>query len=332
MARLKDIAEQVGVSTSTVSRVVNGKKYINSGKRAQILKVIEEIGYIPNKAARNMAMQRSFTIGIVIPDTFNVFQRQLFSIIERYLNSFGYHTTFFFVKFDSSSQKECLNRLKSEQIDGVIMLHELKYPAFYEYAAKISLPVVSTLCNSDNLPTIKINDHQAAVEAVQHLIGLGHRKINLICGSGFSFGNQRIEGYYDALAANGIEQDESRVICVKQYGSEFGIYGMKELLLRGKEFTAVFAASDELAIGAIRVLKDEGIRVPEDISVIGFDNIESSNYYIPRLTTIHQPVDEIGEQAALILHRRINGGPSPDPETIIPHKLIIRESTCSIAR
>jgi LacI family transcriptional regulator len=292
---------------------------------------VEEIGYIPNKAARNMASQRSFTAGIVIPDAFNMFQRQIFSVIERHLNSFGYHTTFFFVKFDSSSEKECLNRLRSEQIDGIIMLHELKYPAFYDYAAKISLPVVSTLCNSDKIPTIKINDRLAAAEAVEHLIGLGHRKINLI-GGGFSFGAQRIEGYYDALAAAGIERDESRVICVKQYNSEFGIYGMKELLLRSRDFTAVFAITDELAIGAIRVLKDERLRVPEDISVVGFDNIENANYFIPRLTTIHQPINEIGEQAALSLHRRISGGINTDPEIIIPHKLIIRESTCAIAR
>jgi LacI family transcriptional regulator len=106
---------------------------------------------------------------------------------------------------------------------------------------------------------------------------------------------------------------------------------MKELLLRSRDFTAIFAASDELAIGAIRVLKDEGLRVPEDVSVIGFDNIESSNYYIPRLTTIHQPIEEIGEQAALGLHRRITGGINLDSEIIIPHKLIIRESTRSIA-
>jgi LacI family transcriptional regulator len=330
MANLKDIAQQLGVSTSTVSRVVNGKKYISSEKREQILKMVEEIGYIPNKAARNMATRRSFTIGIVIPDAFNIFQRQLFSIIERYLNSFGYHTMFFFVKFDSSSEKECLSHLKSEQIDGVIMLHELKYPEFYDYTAKIGLPVVSTLCNSDNLPTIKIDDRLAAAEAVEHLLGLGHRKIDLLCGSGFSFGAQRIQGYYDALAAAGIEQDESRVICVKQYTSEFGMYGMRELLLRNKDFSAVFAASDELAIGAARVLKDDGLRVPEDVSVIGFDNIESSNYYIPRLTTIHQPIEEIGEQAARSLHRRISGGANADFEIIIPHKLIIRESTRSI--
>jgi LacI family transcriptional regulator len=103
-------------------------------------------------------------------------------------------------------------------------------------------------------------------------------------------------------------------------------------LLRSRDFSAVFAASDELAVGAIRVLKDEGIGVPEDVSIIGFDNIESSAYYVPRLTTVHQPINEIGEQAALSLHRRIAGGAGMEPEIIIPHKLIIRESTRSLAR
>jgi LacI family transcriptional regulator len=332
MVSLKDIAKQAGVSTSTASRVLNGKKYINAEKRAQILKLIQETGYVPNKAARNMVMKRSFTVGIVIPVTFNMFQRQLFSVIERSLSSFGYHTEVFFIALDGSGVKECLDRLKAENLDGLIMLHEIKSPAFYEYIAQSGLPVVSTLWNSDSIPTVKIDDKQAAAEAVNHLIGLGHRKISLLCGGGFSFGSTRMKAYCDTLAAAGIERNENRIVCVQQYSSEFGMYGMRELLLRGRDFSALFAASDELAIGAIRVLKDEGIRVPEDISVIGFDDIEISNYFIPRITTIHQPIKELGDHAALSLHRRISGGIDIDPEIIIPHKLIIRESTSSIAR
>ena len=112
MVSIKDIAKQVGMSPSTVSRVVNGKKNVKPEKRDQILKLIEETGYVPNKAARSMVLNRTFTVGIVIPDTFNMFQRQLFSIIERHLEAFGYHTLFFFVKFESSSEQDCLNRLK----------------------------------------------------------------------------------------------------------------------------------------------------------------------------------------------------------------------------
>ncbi|MDR2677831.1 MAG: LacI family transcriptional regulator [Zoogloeaceae bacterium] len=332
MLGLKDIAKQAGVSASTVSRVLNGKKYIDAEKRARILKLIQETGYVPNKAARNMVMKRSFTAGIVIPTTFNMFQRQLFSVIERSLSAFGYHTEVFFLALDGSGVKECLDRLKAENLDGLILLHEVKSAAFYEYAAQSGLPVVSTLCNSDDVPTVKTDDKQAATEAVNHLIGLGHRKIGLICDGSFSFGAERRQGYYDALAAAGIERNENRVVCVQQYNSEFGMYGMRELLLRGRDFSALFAASDELAIGAIRVLKDEGIRVPEDISVIGFDDIEIANYFIPRLTTIHQPIKEIGDHAALGLHRRISGGIHIDPEIVIPHKLIIRESTRAMTR
>jgi LacI family transcriptional regulator len=330
MVSITDIAKQVGVSPSMVSRVLNGKKYVNAEKKEQILKLIEETGYVPNKAARNMAMHRSFTIGIVIPDAFNIFQRQLFSIIERYLDSFGYHTLFFFVKPDEISEKECLNHVKSEKLDGIIMLHEVKSPDFYEYLAQLKLPVISTMCNYNNIPTIKIDDKQAAFEAVTHLTSLGHRKISLICGSGFSFGDRRAEGYQQALKESGIDWEDGRVVYVPQYIPESGMYGMRELLLRNRDFTAVFAASDELALGAIRTLQDEGIRVPEDVSVIGFDDIDIADYLHPRLTTIRQPIREIGEQSALGLHRHINSGSSAIQELIIPHKLIIRESTARV--
>jgi LacI family transcriptional regulator len=114
---------------------------------------------------------------------------------------------------------------------------------------------------------------------------------------------------------------------VPYYTSEFGMYGMRECLLRDRDFSALFAATDELAIGAVRVLRDEGLRVPEDISVVGFDDIEITDYLIPRLTTIRQPLDDIGEQTALTLHKLINGSRGTGADMILPYKLIIREST-----
>ncbi|MDR3341383.1 MAG: LacI family transcriptional regulator [Treponema sp.] len=329
MVSITDIAQKVGVSPSTVSRVMNGKKYVNAEKKAQILKIIAETGYVPNKAARDMVLQRSFTVGIVIPDTFNVFQRQLFSTIERQLVSFGYRSLFFFVKFDSSSEKQCLDRLKSEKLDGVIMLHEIKSPEFYAYLDNTKIPIVSTLCNDNAIPTIKIDDKQAASDGVHHLINLGHRRITMIAGCHFSFGLRRLEGYYQALDEAGIERNEKLVVDAQQYSSEAGMYAMRDLLLRSRDFSAVFAASDELAIGAMRAMLDEGLRIPEDISIVGFDDIDISNYFHPRLTTLRQPIFEIGEQSALKLHRYINGQTDAECTTVLPHKLIIRESTCS---
>ncbi|AEF84880.1 alanine racemase [Treponema primitia ZAS-2] len=330
MIGIKDIAKKVGMSPSTVSRVVNGKKYVNTEKREQILKLIEETGYVPNKAARSMVLQRSFTVGIVIPDTFNMFQRQLFSIIERHLESFGYHTLFFYIKFDGASEKECLNRLKSEKLDGIILLQEIRDSTFYETLRHLQLPLVTATFSFSGIPSIHVDEEQAAMDAVNHLIGLGHHKINMISGSGFTFGKQRVDGYYKALEAAGIELDESRVVTAQYYTAEFGMYGMRELLLRNRDFSAIFAGTDDLAIGVMRVLKDEGLRVPEDVSVVGFDDIEIAAYMIPRLTTVRQPLGELGEQTALALHRAILGNNGLKQELVLPYKLIIRESTARI--
>ena len=327
MVSIKDIAKKAGMSPSTVSRVVNGKKHVNSGKREQILKIIEETGYVPNKAAQSMVLKRSFTVGIIIPDTFNMFQRQLFSTIERHLESFGYHTLFFFVKLEDQSEETCLNRLKAEKPDGIIMIHEIKNPLFYEYVIKTGLPVVTTTFHYPGINAYHVNEEQASKDAVNHLISLSHRRILMISGDGFTFGRQRVEGYFQALTEADIPWDENRVVFVRHYTAEFGMYGMRELLLRNRDFSAVFAATDELAVGAMRVLKDEGFRIPEDVSVVGFDDIEISDYMIPRLTSIRQPISEIGEQAVSSLHKQINGKFMGEIVVTAPYRLVIREST-----
>jgi LacI family transcriptional regulator len=327
MISIKDIARQLGVSPSTVSRVANGKNYVNPKKREQILKVIEETGYVPNKAARAMVMKRSFTVGIVLPYTFNMFQRQLFAIIERHLESFGYHTLFFFLQFDSASEKECLARLKSEKLDGVILLQEIRDQLFYDSLSQLRLPVVASTFSFSDVPSIHVDEIRAAMDAVNHLISLGHRRINMISGSNTMFGKLRVEGYYQALNAAGIERDPSRVLIAPFYTAESGMYCMRELLLKNRDFSAIYAANDDLAIGVIRILTDKGIRVPEDVAVIGFDDIEIADYMVPRLTTIRQPLDDMGQQTALILHRAITGQGTARQELVLPHKLIVREST-----
>ncbi|MDR2617880.1 MAG: LacI family transcriptional regulator [Treponema sp.] len=329
MVNIVEIAQLVGVSPSTVSRVINGKPYVKAEKKKEILKIVEETGYIPNKAARNMVLRRSFTVGIVIPDDFNMFRRQLFSIIERHLNAFGYHTLFFFVKQDEESEKTCLDRLKSENLDGIIMLHEMKSPGFYRYLESARIPAVSTTCGSGAVPavpTVTLDDESAAVDAVNHLIGLGHRNIAMLNGKGFSYGNRRLDGYLKALEAAG-GRDCALVIEADRYSSQAGLEAMGALLDSGAGFTAVFASSDELAIGAMRALRDRGLKVPGDVSVMGFDDIDISNYLCPRLSTIRQPIAEIGEQAALMLHRFIRGEKEDGAGAVLPHTLVAREST-----
>jgi LacI family transcriptional regulator len=201
-------------------------------------------------------------------------------------------------------------------------------PGFYEYFSGAGLPVVASTCHYHQYPSVAVKEQQAAFEGVSYLISLGHKKINMISGTGFAFGIRRTEGYFQALEIQGLPRDEKRITAVQFYTAEYGSYGMSEMLQKSRDFTALFAATDELAIGAIRALRDEGIRVPEDVSVLGFDDISMSSYLVPRLTTIRQPLGEIGEQTALAMHRSITDhNLSGGFDIELPYRLVIREST-----
>jgi LacI family transcriptional regulator len=331
MIRILDIARQAGVSVSTVSRVINENRYVHAATRRQVLALIEKNGYVPNKAARNMVLQRSCTIGIIISgETFNSFRYSLFFAVESRLRSLGYNTVFFLIK-PGIDERDCLYRVKSEQPEGIIMFCEIKDPGFYEYLSRMNIPVVSTLFGN-GFHTVMIDDEQAVFEAVSHLIRLGHRNINMICKV-CPLEDKYLRGYCRALNEKGIAFDQERIVCERQCAFEDGKHGMKNMLLGGKDFSAVFVTGDEMAIGAMRVLKDKGIRVPEDISIVGFGDIETSDAVIPRLTTIQQPIEEIGELAAMSLHKLISKTEEVRREYILPHKLIIRESTaaCTVA-
>jgi LacI family transcriptional regulator len=329
MISIKDIARLAGVSPSTISRVVNDKKYVKPEIRERILALIRETGYVPNNAARSMVLKRSFCVGIVIPDTFNMFQRQLFSTIERHLESQGYHTLFYFVKWDPESELRCLRRLKAEKLDGIIMIHELRHPDFYAYLAASPVPVV--LCTFDRpgsgFPSVHVDEEAAARAATEHLIGLGHRRIGLLSGEHFSFGTQRAAGYRSALEAAGIGLDESLSVFVPSYSIEDGRTGMRTLLGRGERPSALFAATDELAIGAVRALYEAGLGVPTDVSIVGFDDIDITPYLAPALTTVRQPIGEMGRRAAVLMSALIAGEAAEAGPDVLGHELVVRESS-----
>jgi LacI family transcriptional regulator len=334
LTSIKDIAKIVGVSPATVSRVVNGKKYVKAELRERILAVVKETGYVPNNAARSMVLQRTFTIGIVIPDTFNMFQRQLFSAIERKLEGYGYRTRFFLVKGESGSELACLRRLKAEMLDGVILLYEIAQPAFYDFLAKDGMPVV--LCTFDKegygFAAVHIDEEAAARAATEQLIGLGHRRIGLIGGSQYSFGQKRRRGFRAALSKAGIREDERYIVLAPSYTSAEGRVGMAELLARKLDLSAVFATTDELAVGAIRALYEAGFKVPRDVSIIGFDDIDISINLAPSLSTVHQPIAEMGSKAADLIYGLIMGEAVSKAPCVLPFSVVSRETTRPFAK
>lgn len=331
MTSIKDIARLAGVSPSTVSRVINDKEYVREEIRERVKAIVQDKGYVQSHAARSMVLRRSFTVGIVIPDTFNMFQRQLFATIEHRLEEKGYRTMFIFVTWTAESEAACLRKLKSESLDGVIMMHEVRNPAIYRYLEESGPPSVMCTFGAEafSFPTVRVDERAAAEAAVSYLMEQGHRKIGLISGSHFSFSGQRADGYHRVFELHGLEPKKAWQTNVHTYSVDEGRRGMIRLLRQDPGLTAVFAITDELAIGAMRALHEEGLKVPDDMSVVGFDDIDISAYTVPSLTTVHQPIQEIGETTASILCDFIESGHAEGISHVLTHRLIPRESVSS---
>jgi len=333
MTSIKDIARLAGVSPSTVSRVLNEREYVRDEVRQRVLSIVKEKGYVQNNVARSMVLKRSFTIGVVIPHLFNMFQRQLFASMEFFLEQRGYKTQFFFIRWSEASEQAFLRRLKSETLDGIIFIHELDSPAVYQHIQERGLPVA--LCTFEkeqfDFPAVHIEEEASAALAIEYLIQKGHSNIGLITGGHFSFGKQREEGYRQALKAHGIPCNPELIVRVPSYNPEAGRSGMMTLLNRRSPMTAVFAATDELAIGAIKSLYDSGLRVPEDISVIGLDDIDISAFTTPGLTTVHQPIFEMGKKSADLVCDWIARGSMQGKVELFSTTIVERESVRALA-
>lgn len=329
MVSIKDIAELSGVSVSTVSRVINGKDCVSPEKRTKIMQAVKSTGYVPNRAARDMVLKQTFKVAIIIPEGFNMFQRQLFSDIERHLHHFGYRSSLYFSAVGPLGEAACLRRLKGERLDGVIFLHEIAIPEFHEYLKNNNIPTVLATFEKEELEatSIHISEGEGAVAAVEHLINLGHRDICLIGSNKYSFGIKRLQGYRDALEKAGIAYDKDKVAFVESYSVQYGFDGMKMLMDRNIAFTALFAITDELALGSIRYLKNIGLSVPDDVSVVGFDDIEISSFTIPSLTTVRQPVTEMGQTSVALLHSLIASKNHLNVNISLPFTFVKRESS-----
>ena len=328
MISIKDIARLAEVSPSTVSRVLNNREYVKTGIRDTVMRIVAETGYVPNHVARSMVLQRTFTVGIVIPDTFNMFQRQLFAVIEHHLEQRGYRTMFFFVTWSPESEEAFFRKMRSESLDGIIMLHEVSDPAIYKFLNSSSKPVVLCTFGKEgySFPAIHVDETLAAETAVECLAAEGHSRIGLIAGANFRFSTLRSEGYRRVLKTHGVEPRDSWTVTVPTCTLEAGKEGMRTLLERDEKLTAVFAVTDELALGALRALSEAGISVPEEISVVGFDDIEISAFSTPSLTTIAQPIYGMGERTAVLICDLIDQGKGDSSQIVLPFHLVKRES------
>ncbi|WP_426454441.1 LacI family DNA-binding transcriptional regulator [Paenibacillus sp. S-38] len=329
---IRDVAALAGVSISTVSRVMNAPESVVESKRTKVLQAIERLQYQPNAFARGLIYKKSHTLGVLIPDIRNPYYAGVIRGMEDAAKSLGYSIMICNTDRDKERLISYLENFNEKQVDGILFTSETVYPDYYAEIQRFRLPVVlvSTHSLEYELASVKINDEAASYDAVSYLIGLGHRQIGMISLplSDPIAGLPRYQGYMRALREHSLPHEDSRVIYAEHWYDE-AHSAAGRLFGRHPETTAVFAASDEFAMGVLSYLYESRTRVPEEVSVVGFDNIRMSGMTIPKLTTVAQPVYELGYKGVEKLHRLIEQGSVTPLREYLPHGLVIRSSAAA---
>ena len=312
---IKDVAEHSGVSVSTVSRVLNEHPDVSKAVREKVLASVQELHYVPNSSARDLVRPQADVIGVIARGVSNPFFSPVLLSIEQEISRSGYTMVLNQIITADDELTAAAALIRSKRLRGVILLGG-RFDYTPEEAASLDVPFVC--CSFTNsfgsldrgrYASVSINDEQEAQRAVDLLIKRGHRKIAVLLTSmnDRSISQLRYRGYCDALRSAGIEPDPTLCEEIGEYSMEAAYTGMKRLLQRNPDFTALFTIADSFGIAAIKALQESGRRIPEDCALISIDGIEMSQYTIPTLSTLIQPADTMGTETVRILIDMIEG-------------------------
>jgi len=336
---IKDVARVAGVSAQTVSRVLNDRPDVSDETRQRIRDIIRELGYAPNIIARSLIQGRSNTIGVVGYGLGYYGPSRTLTGIERQANQLGYSLLLSLLRDpDTSTGESLLPNLLMRKVDGIIWaVPEIgeHRTALLETVRNIPVPIVFiNMEPRSDLKVVAIDNFNAARKAVFHLLEQGYRKIGVITGpSTWWESRQREAGWRSAMQEAGfLPARELERLCVAgDWYPESGSRGLEELLTHNPSIEAVFAFNDPMALGALKAAQRLGRRVPDDLAVVGFDDVPEADYFTPPLTTLRQPLIELGGQSVQLLHRLLNAPESPPtPEQIwLQSELVVRASSTS---
>ncbi|GAA3157883.1 LacI family DNA-binding transcriptional regulator [Planomonospora alba] len=326
---LEKVAARAGVSRATVSRVVNGSTHVNPEIRASVLRAVEELGYVPNLAARSLVTQRADSVALVFsePPTRVFSDDPMFSDIIRgvsqEMEAADKHLVLMLA--GSPRGRERVERYTTARhVDGVIVASMHGADPLPTALARRGVPVVCSgrpLVHA-GLPCVDMENAGGAEQAVRHLVAAGRRRIATIAGpQDMVAGIDRLTGYRTALR----DSDRRSIVAVGDFTRESGVVAMRQLLRDDPALDAVFAANDMMALGALQVLRRSGRRVPDDVAVVGFDDVPAASYAEPPLTTVRQPVYEMGRELGRLVLALAAGGDADGP-VILPTELVVRES------
>jgi LacI family transcriptional regulator len=323
---LRMVAREAGVSASTVSRIINGTANVSNGLKHAVEAAIAKFDFRPNAAARGLALGRTLTIGVVAQAIDSPFYGEGLRGIEAFLRQRGYAPLFMSGNWHEEDEERCMREFIARGVDGIIVFAgRLSDAKLKGYAKEVPVVVTGRRLRAPGLFSLQIDDRNGAMLAMRHLIEVGHRKIAFIAGSeNHPDAVERFEGYKQALEDAGIDFDPKRV-AVGDWHEEGGLRATLELLGSKTQFTALFCVNDQTAYGACLALYRKGRSVPGDVSVVGFDDLPSSAYRLPPLTSVRQSIGELGDRSAQAILQLIAGRrPRFDPP---PVELVIREST-----
>ena len=335
MVTIKDVAKRAGVSPATASRVAGNYGYVSAEKRLKVLKAIAALGYRPNRIARSMVTLSTQTVGLVVTDIQNPFFAQLARGVEDLIWEHGY--TLILANTDENLQREnaILISMQEKMVDGLILVPaSSRYSPTRNALIEQGIPIVLLDRASDGLEvdTVLVDNRQGAYTAVSHLIELGHKRIGMIVDNlDITTNEERIAGYRSALIDNNIPLEANLVqSCQFTEQSAYAIAG--EMLRRPDRPSALFTAYNLISIGTLIAIQEIGLRISEDISIVGFDDVEWNQLISPKLTAIAQPVYEMGKVAGERLLARLKGDRSPALEIRLKTKFILRDSSGPVRR
>ncbi len=335
---IKDIAKICGVGIGTVSRAINNEPGVSPATREKILKVVEENGFVPNSSAKNLKAVESHTIALLVKGIDNIFFEEMLRIFEQELQKLDYSYVVVPVAENQDESKVALSLVRERRLKGVIFLGGLLSTPDDGSMDSLDIPCVRcTVANPDITVgnkdlSVSIDDRKEARRAVSYLLQCGHKRVAMIAAKedDTSVGTMRLAGYKDALLDASVDFDSSLVCPMHpdypEYTVASGYHTTKALLESGTDFTALFTISDMVAFGAYKAIKEKGLSIPDDISVMGFDGLALTEYFHPALTTISQPTDQMVTASIELLIKAIESDDTRGEHRIYMAELIERDS------
>jgi LacI family transcriptional regulator len=334
---LRDVARVAGVHPATVSRALNEetRALVNAETAQRVLKAAEKLGYQPNPIARGLKTNRSYTIGVLIPDLTNPLFPPILRGIEDRLETAGY--TPLVANTDNDPERELLDSqtMRARQVDGIIAATARRDHRLHDALLEAGIELVLVNRRQAELPvsSATADDTMGMRLAVEHLLSLGHTRIAHLSGPlDYSTGLDRHDSFIETMRAAGIEPDPQLMLVAEAFTESEGARLCGQLFADGHELTAVAAANDLLALGCYDVLAERGLRCPDDVSVVGFNDMPFADRFNPPLSTIHIPHYEIGKAAGELMLERLQNGEAPPREVRLEPSLVVRGSTAPPAR